>query len=447
MGKLKILVVDNEEDIRTILSDRLEMNGYEVVTASDGMEALKKIEETSPELVLLDIKMPKPDGMQVLSRIKSEHPETIVIMITANYTADRAVEAIQKQGAHDFIEKPLNLGLLMIKINEALKQRALEREDEDLSSELKGEYSEIIWKSQKMTDVLKRVERIAPSDLTVLIIGETGTGKDLIARALYQNSLRRDKEFISVNSATISPELAESNLFGHEKGSFTSATSRQLGKFEVANDGTIFLDEVGDLRPEIQVKLLRVLENGTFQRVGGNEEIQVDVRLIAATNQDLKKSVQEGKFREDLFFRLYGVEIVIPPLRERKEDIPVLTRHFLQKAASGERDIQITDEAMELLENYHWPGNVRELKQCIESTAVLADSSIIRLDDLPLKVKSPESDQAGIPIPLSGTKKEMERELILKTLEEEGGNRTRTAKRLGISLRTLQTRLSEYKKI
>lgn len=445
MGRLKILVVDDEEDIRTILSDRLEMNGYEVVTASDGMEALKKIEETSPELVLLDIEMPKLNGMQVLGRIKNEHPGTMVIMITANYTADRAVEAIQKQGAYDFIEKPLNFGLLMIKIDKALERRALEREDEDQPSELKGEYSEIIWKSQKMTDVLARVERVAPSDLTVLIIGETGTGKELIARALYQNSLRRDKVFISVNSATISPELAESNLFGHEKGSFTSAASKQLGTFEVANDGTIFLDEVGDLRPEIQVKLLRVLENGTFQRVGGNEEIQVDVRLMAATNQDLKKLVQEGKFREDLFFRLYGVEIVIPPLRERKEDIPVLAEHFLQKAASGKRDIQITDDAMELLENYHWPGNVRELKQCIESTIVLTDSNIIRSEDLPIKVKSPESNQALRPIPLSGTKKEMERELILKTLEEEG-NRTRTAKRLGISLRTLQTRLSEYKK-
>jgi len=445
--KLKILVVDDEEDIRTILSDRLEMNGYEVVTASDGMEALKKVAESSPELVLLDIELPKLNGMQVLGRIKSEHPETIVIIITANYTIDRASEAIQGQGALDFIEKPINLGLLMIKISKALERRVLEREDEHVPSELKGEYSEIIWKSQKMMDVLRRVERVAPSDLTVLIIGETGTGKELIARALYQNSLRRDKEFVSVNSATISPELAESNLFGHEKGSFTSATSKQLGKFEVANNGTIFLDEVGDLRPEIQVKLLRVLENGTFQRVGGNQEIQVDVRLMAATNQDLKKSVQEGKFRKDLFFRLYGVEIVIPPLRERKEDISVLTRHFLRNAASDNRGVQITHEAMELLENYYWPGNVRELKQCIESTIVLADSNIIRPEDLPLKVKSPESNQALSPIPLSGTKKEMEKELILKTLEEEGGNRTRTAKRLGVSLRTLQTRLSEYKKV
>ena len=440
---LRILVVDDAEDIQTILSDRLRMHGYEVLNAFDGEEALKKVEAEVPDLVLLDILLPKLGGMEVLNRIKSEHPETPVIMITAHMTVERAVEAMLEQGAYDFFEKPLNLDLLMVKINKALERQALVRESEYLRSELKGEYSQIIGKSQEIIDVLKRTERIAPFDHSVLITGETGTGKELIARAVHLGGQRAKGPFIPVNCSAIPRELAEDQFFGHVRGAYTGANTDYEGYFGQANGGTLFLDEIGDMPLELQPKLLRAVQEKEFMKVGGKAPVKVDVRFIVATNQDLEKAVENGRFREDLFYRLRDLKIAIPPLRERKEDIPLLIRYFLRNAALNRRDVQITDEAMELLMDYHWPGNVRELQGCIVSTIVLADSNTIRPEDLPPEVKSSESSHTGAIInPI--TLKAMEKAHILKILEEVGGNRTEAAKRLGISLRTLQYRLKEY---
>lgn len=448
MRNPRILVVDDEEDIRNILSDRLQMYGYEVPTASDGAEAIERVAEISPELVLLDIRLPKLDGMEVLSRIKREHPETLVIMITAHGTVQRAVEAM-KQGAYDFIEKPFNPDLIRIKVDKALERQSLIRENKYLRSELKGEYGELVGKSQEMMEVLRTVEKVAPSDSTVLITGESGTGKELVARALHRNGPRSSEPFIVVNCSAIQPTLLESEIFGHERGAFTGAVTRKPGKMELADNGTLFLDEIGDMAYELQAKLLRAIQEKEFERVGGTSVIKANIRFIAATNRDIHKAIQEGKFREDLFYRLNVVNIHLPPLRELKEDIPLLIEHFLGKysAALKRRGVQITDEATELLMNYRWPGNVRELQNCIERTILLSDSDIIRPEHLPQEVRAsefPQSTQAETLVKRETTLKEMEKAHILKTLEEVGGNRTKAAKLLGISLRGLQYKLREY---
>jgi two-component system NtrC family response regulator len=449
MGKPRILVVDDHEDIRNILSDRLKMYGYEVLTASDGQEALEKVDEATPELVLLDIRLPILDGMEVLDRIKLEHPETLVIMITAFGTVQLAVEAMRK-GAYDFIEKPFDPpDIIKIKVEKALERQALVRENEYLRSELKGEYGELIGKSQKTIEVLRMIEKVAPSDSTVLITGESGTGKELVARAIYGNSPRSSGSFVVVNCSAIQPTLLESEIFGHEKGAFTGAIARKPGKMELADGGILFLDEIGDMANELQAKLLRAIQEKEFERVGGTAPIKVDVRFIAATNRDLQKAIQEGNFREDLFYRLNVVNIDLPPLRENREDIPLLVEHFLQKqsAALKRRGIQITDRAMEILLNYRWPGNVRELQNCIERAILLADSDLIGTEYLPQEVRAgvtPETVQTEAPVKPGVPLKDMEKAHILKTLEEVGGKRTEAAKRLGISLRKLQYKLKEY---
>jgi two-component system response regulator AtoC len=449
MGKPRILVVDDAEDIRNILSDRLEMYGYEVLTASDGQEALEKVDKATPELVLLDIRLPILDGMEVLDRIKLEHPETLVIMITAFGTVQLAVEAMRK-GAYDFIEKPFDPPeIVRIKVEKALERQALVRENEYLRSELKGEYGELIGKSQKMMEVLRMIEKVAPSDSTVLVTGESGTGKELVARAIYRNSPRSSEPFVVVNCSAIQPTLLESEIFGHEKGAFTGAIARKPGKMERADGGILFLDEIGDMANELQAKLLRAIQEKEFERVGGTAPIKADVRFIAATNRDLHKAIQEGKFREDLFYRLNVVNIQLPPLRENREDIPLLVEHFLQKhsAALKRRGIQITDRAMGILANYRWPGNVRELQNSIERAILLADSDLIGPEHLPQEIRAgvtPETVQTEAPIKSGTALKDMEKEHILKTLEEVGGNRTKAAKLLGISLRSLQYKLKEY---
>jgi DNA-binding NtrC family response regulator len=449
MGKPRILVVDDDEDIRILLSDRLEMYGYEVLNASDGQEALEKVDEMTPELVLLDIRLPILDGMEVLERIKLEHPETLVIMITAFGTVQLAVEAMRK-GAYDFIEKPFDPpDIVRIKVEKALERQALVRENEYLRSELKGEYEELIGKSQKTMEVLRMIEKVAPSDSTVLITGESGTGKELVARAIYRNSPRSSEPFVVVNCSAIQPTLLESEIFGHEKGAFTGAIARKPGKMELADGGILFLDEIGDMASELQAKLLRAIQEKEFERVGGTAPIKVDVRFVAATNRDLQKAIQEGKFREDLFYRLNVVNIDLPPLRENREDIPLLVEHFLRKhsAAQKRRGIQITDKAMEILANYRWPGNVRELQNSIERALLLADSDLIGPEHLPQEVRAdefPESTQTVTPAKPGVPLKDMEREHILKTLEEAGGKKTEAAKRLGISLRSLQYKLKEY---
>jgi two-component system NtrC family response regulator len=446
MQSLRVLIVDDEEDIRDILSDRLQAYGYEIVTAADGLEALEKVEKTSPDLVLLDIQLPKLGGMEVLSRIKREHPQITVIMITAHGKIQLAVDAI-KQGAYDFVEKPFNPDLIRIKVDNAIERHTLLRQNEYLRSELKGEYGELIGKSQKMLEVLGTIEKVASSGSTVLITGESGTGKELVARALHKNSSRSSEHFVVVNCTTI--PLLESEIFGHEKGSFTGAFARKIGKMEVANRGTLFLDEVGDMAYELQAKFLRAIQEREIERVGSTQPIKVDVRFIAATNRNLQEAIQNGKFREDLFYRLNVVNIKLPPLREIKEDIPLLIDHFLSKypTVKNRKKIQITDKAMEFLMNYNWPGNIRQLQNCIEGAILLANSNIINPENLPQQIlseKVSESIQGDLQIKSGMSLKDAEKAHILKALEQAGGNKTEAAKLLGISLRGLHYKLKEY---
>jgi transcriptional regulator with PAS, ATPase and Fis domain len=321
------------------------------------------------------------------------------------------------------------------------------RENEYLRSELAGKYREIIGKSQKMMDVLNTIELIAPSDLNVIITGETGTGKELVAHAIHNNSPRSSKPFEVLNCAAIPPTLIEDELFGHEKGAYTDATRRRLGKMERADGGTLFLDEIGDMAPELQAKFLRAIQEKEFERVGGEHPIKVDVRFVAATNHDLQEAMQSGTFREDLFYRLRGVEIALPPLRDRKEDIPLLIADLLHYPAEDRQDIQITDEATELLVHYRWRGNIRELQQCIRSAIVLANSDTIRPEHLPSEVKtgeSPEVTQEGVIIKPGITIKEAEEALIRETLKATNNSKTKAAKMLGIAVRTLYNKLKEY---
>jgi len=444
MKKTNILIVDDDEDIQDILSDRLKKYEYQVFTASDGIEAIEKIEEGNPELVLLDIMLPGKDGIEVLNEIKNKYPEILVIMITAYGTIELAVESM-KQGAYDFIEKPFDPEIVIIKVDKALERQTLIRENKYLRSELKGEYDEIIGKSKKIVEVLRMVEKIAPSDSNVLITGESGTGKELIARALHRNSPRSKELFRVLNCAAIQPTLLESELFGYEKGAFTGATTRKLGIMELADGGILFLDEIGDMASELQAKLLRAIQFKEFERVGGTEPIKVNIRFIAATNQDLHEAIQGKKFRSDLFYRLSVLNIHIPPLRERKEDIPLLTEHFLK--VSNNRDIKISDEAMELLKNYRWPGNIRELRNHIERITLLSDSKIIRPEDLPEEVildGYSKSVQEEIAITPGTTIEDIEKALILKTLEEVEGNKTKAAELLGICLKSLYNKVKKY---
>jgi two-component system response regulator AtoC len=454
MENLVVLIVDDEEDIQNILSDRLKIHGYQVSVASNGLEALEMVDRIFPDLILLDIRLldPNLDGMELLARIKQEYPEIIVIMITAHGTIQIAVEAM-KLGAYDFIEKPFNsLDEVRIKVGTALQRKAMIMENQYLRSELKGKYSDIIGKSPKIMEVLHNIDKVAPSDLTVLITGETGTGKELVAKALHENSLRSSKEFVVVNCTA--DTLFESYLFGHEKGSFTGAISRKPGKMDFAEGGTIFLDEIGDMPFDLQSKLLRLIQFKEFERVGGTL-IKADVRFIAATNKDLNEAIQKDKFRLDLYHRINGVNIELPPLRQLKEDIPILIEYFIKKynTVSGKQIVHITDEARNLMINYEWPGNIRELQRCIESMILLADREIISVDDLPQKIRDVKISESkstnsgsGIFIKPGTALRNAEKMLILKTLKDAGGNKTKAAKLLGISLRGLQYKLDNYLK-
>ncbi|MDQ1317659.1 MAG: two-component system, NtrC family, response regulator AtoC [Candidatus Poribacteria bacterium] len=448
MVYLRVLIVDDEEDIRDILSDRLQAYGYEVLTAIDGIEALEKVEKASPDLVLLDIQLPGLDGMEVLSRIKRDHPQITVIMITAHGRIQLAVDAM-KQGAYDFVEKPFDPDLIRIKVDNALERHSLLNQNEYLRSELKGEYGEIIGKSQKMLEVLEKIEKVASSDSTVLITGETGTGKDLVARALHRNSPRSSGHFVAINCTAIPATLLESEIFGHERGAFTGAITRKIGKMEYANRGTLFLDEIGDMAYELQSKLLTAIEKKEIERIGSTQTIKVDVRFIAATHRNLQEAIQDGKFREDLYYRINVVNIHLPPLREIKEDIPLLVDHFLSKYSivQNKKKVQITDKAMRILMNYNWPGNIRQLQNCIEGAILLASSNIVNPEDLPQQILSEkvvESIQDDLQIKSGMSLKYTEKALILKTLKQANGNKTEAAKLLGISLRGLHYKLKEY---
>jgi len=451
MAELKILpnilVVDDEINVIESFKRLLE-DDYKVLTATNGEEALEKIEKENLDIVLLDIRMPEMDGIEVLRRIREMNENVDVIVITAVSTMRTAIEAM-KLGAYDYITKPFEVDEVIVSINKALEKRCLAREVSYLRSEVAKsvKFGNIIGTSEKMRQVYEIVSEMTKNDPTVLIHGESGTGKELFARAIHFNGLRKDKPFIAVDCASIPENLLESELFGHEKGAFTDATSQKLGRFELANQGTLFLDEIGNLKPDMQGKILRVLQEREMQRVGGVKTIKIDVRIISATNVDLKKAIKEEKFREDLYYRLNVVPIEIPSLRERKEDIPLLARYFLEifSREFGKKIKDITPEAMEFLMNYRWPGNVRELRNVIERLVALAKEEVISHKGLPLDilltVKTEENNIGEEGMLLKGAREQFEKQFILGVLEKVNWNQTEAAEILGIHRNTLMLKM------
>ncbi len=441
-----ILVVDDESSMRLALSEALKRGGYGVDTATDGFEALQKFRRERFQMVITDVKMPKMSGVEVLKEIKRISPQTPVIMVTAYGTIQNAVEAM-KEGASDYILKPFSYEDLESAVRRTMisNARSVARRERSGGGRVKNRV--IVTQNRKMEKLLDLARNIASSNATVLIQGESGTGKELVARYIYENSPRRDKPFVAINCAAIPENLLESELFGHEKGAFTGAATRRIGKFEMANHGTILLDEISEMSLQLQAKLLRVLQEFELDRIGGKTSIPIDVRVICTTNEDLRRVVDEGKFREDLFYRLNVIPLTIPPLRERKEDIPLLVEHFLKGNGEKEgvsREVAVSQEAEALLQKYDWKGNVRELENFIQRAALVCEDGVIEPRHFFLDgVVESQSESSGVPV--GSTLREMEKQLILKTLEEVGGNRTHAAKVLGISIRTLRNKLNEYR--
>jgi DNA-binding NtrC family response regulator len=439
-----ILVVDDEKNMRFVVARALASAGYDISEASSGEEAVSRVETESPDLVILDQRMPGMDGIETLTAIKQEIPELPVIMLTAHGNIENAVQAI-KSGAMDYLTKPFDVEELKLVVSKALRVSRLERQVDYLQSELDRDYdtSGIIGDSKQMQDVLDTVSRVAPSDATVMIYGESGTGKELIAKAIHDASPRRDKALIQLSCAALPETLLESELFGYEKGAFTGAAGSKPGRFELADGGSLFLDEIGDITPTVQVKLLRVLEQKTFERLGGSKTIEVDVRLIGATNRDLPEMVKQGDFREDLFYRLNVIPIDMPPLRERRDDIRLLADHFMKRYAPGKK---LSAEVVRMMEDYPWPGNVRELQNAIERAAILSGNGMIRVEDLPDELGRRQPLASGsFKLPPEGIPLEqVERDLISQALMRTGGNKTRAAELLGISRHTLLYRLDKF---
>ena len=444
MAQGRILVVDDDPLMLDFLKEALLRQGYKVDTAEDGEEALRKVEEEGYDLVITDVKMPGVDGMTVLESVKRDFADTEVVVITAYGTIRNAVEAM-KMGAYDYLTKPFSVEEVEVVVQRALERKRLISENIRLKRELEKVQGlrTLVGQSPAMRKVLEMIEMVAPTKATVLIQGESGTGKELVADAIHRLSPRKNGPFVKVNCAAIPESLVESELFGHEKGAFTHAVKRSRGRFEMADGGTLLLDEIGEITPAVQAKLLRVLQDGTFQRVGGEGTLKVDVRVIATTNRDLWKAVQEGKFREDLYYRLQVVPIYIPPLRERKEDIPLLVQHFLKMYGEreGKEGLTVSEKAMDILMDYDWPGNIRELENAVERAVILAKGKVLKPENFFVGSMFREREPHGEATTLA----EMERRLILRTLREEGGNRTRTAQRLGISVRTLRNKLRQYR--
>jgi len=442
-----ILVVDDEKNTREALSKILNEDGYDVLSAADAYQALDVIARELPDLILADLKMPGMDGLELLSRTRLRGFDMPVVLMTAYGTVETAVEAMKK-GAEDYITKPVNIEELELQIKKILSHRKLLRETKELRERLRDKYKfeNIIGSSPQMQSVFKVVEQVAPSRATILITGESGTGKELVAAAIHQNGARADRPYIKVTCSALSEHLLESELFGHEKGAFTSAYQARQGRFEIADGGSIFLDEIGEISPSTQVKLLGFLQDREFERVGGNKRLKVDVRLIAATNKDIEKAVAEGVFRQDLYYRLNVITIKMPPLREKISDVPLLVDHFLKKFAKENRKkIEgISPNALSALMSYDWPGNVRELENMVERAVVMCNEKIIGRHHFPMvaSAETPE-DPAMPPIPGSSLE-EIEKYAIQRTLEAAGGNRTRAAEILKISLRKIQYRLKEF---
>ncbi|HXI01863.1 MAG TPA: sigma-54 dependent transcriptional regulator [Candidatus Saccharimonadales bacterium] len=431
----RILVVDDDPGILEVLGDRLRAQGHAVRTASDGVEALESIETSLPDVILLDLQMPRMGGLALLRKLGEEERDITVVVVTAVGTIERAVEAM-KHGAYDFITKPFNPEQVTLTVGKALEREGLKRTNRLLRDELSQHEVRLVGEDPRMAEIVATARRAAASRSTVLILGESGTGKEVLARALHAWSARRDAPFVAVNCVALTEELLESELFGHEKGSFTGAVSRKAGKFEVADGGTVFLDEIAEIRPQLQAKLLRALQEHQFERVGGTTSISVDIRVIAATNRDLKSEIDAGRFREDLFYRLNVISLNMPPLRERPGDIEALAAYFQQRyAKETKRTVHgISPDALEALRRYDWPGNVRELQNTIERALVLGSADEILLDDLPTHiVESPVGPEGDDGLSFHGRVRRYKGELIRDAIRSAGGHHRKAATLLGLN--------------
>ena len=443
----KILIIDDEKEICESMKMILEYEGYEANFSTSAIQGLKTLEVNPPGCLLLDIQMPEMNGFEVLKRVKESSPSISVIIISAHGSVENAIKAT-RLGAFDFIEKPIDRDKLLISVRNAIEQVKLLTENIEIKKSLEGS-GDILGQSKSIKSILELIEKVAPLDTRVLITGENGTGKELVARAIHKKSQRKDKPFIEVNCAAIPNELIESELFGHEKGSFTGAFNQRIGRFELANKGTIFLDEVGDMSPQTQAKVLRAIEDGKIERVGGGKKIDVDVRIISATNKDLPEEIQKEKFREDLYHRLNVIPILVPPLRERKDDIPILVEAFAKEITTRHKKppVKFLDDALKLLQEMSWSGNVRELKNIVERIIIIIDKREITRSDIEFLLKPGQTSMDDI-IDESNSfqefKEKAERAFILKQLNENGWNISKTAELLDIQRSHLYNKMKKY---
>jgi DNA-binding NtrC family response regulator len=447
MAKARILIVDDEENTREVFAELLERWGYEVAQTSDGHAALKLAAELHPDVIISDLVMPRLDGLALVRALREEQPDTPVVIITGKGSIDAAVEAV-REGVFDFVEKPLDPARLKVILTRALEKKETLHEMQVLRRRL-GQVDEgmgMVGSSPPVRRAMELVEKVAPSKASVVITGQSGTGKEMVARAIHQLSPRRDKPFIAINCSAIPATLIESELFGHERGAFTGADQRRLGAWELADGGTLFLDEIGEIPTELQAKFLRVIEEEKLRRLGGKSEISVDVRVISATNRDLKEAIKTQLFREDLYFRLNVFHINMAPLRERRDDIPVLVQHFIDKfSREGGKKLQgVSPRAMKLLCDYAWPGNIRELRNTLERAVILCGAELIEAEHLPSELAGGGGESAYAKLPYGLPLREIEKEYILATLTRLKKNKARTAQALGISEKTLYNKLYRY---
>ncbi len=440
---VKILIVDDEVNLLQSLSDVLKRKGYSVATARNGLEALEKLKERYFNIAIVDLKMPKMGGMELLEVMKERYPQTMVVILTGYGTIKNAVEAMKK-GAYNYLIKPFSPDGILLIANKIMEEENLREENRFLRQELEKK-GEIITQNEEMRRLKELIEQVARTEATVLITGETGTGKELVARAIYQSSPRKKNLFVKVNCAALAEGVLESELFGHERGAFTDAYIQKRGRFELADKGTLFLDEIGDIPLTTQVKLLRVLQEGEFERVGAEETIKVDVRIIAATNQNLAQAIKEKRFREDLFYRLNVVSLALPPLRKRKEDIPLLAQYLLRKHRTLNKQVEgISKEALDCLISYPWPGNIRELENTMERAIILAKKPLIEKGDLSLPSRNiPSLSKVSFSL-VSKSLREVERSLLVTVLEETNWNLSKAAQILEISRTTLYSKIKKH---
>ncbi len=441
-----ILTIDDEENIRNGLADNFELEGYNVLQAANGKEGLSLVKKGGVDIVITDLRMDGMSGEEVVRQVTTKYPSIPIIVLTGHGSIDDATAAI-KAGAFDFLTKPLDLDHLNIVVKNALRGKELAEQNKQLQEKLKQRFenSDMIGKSSELAKVKTLIQKAAPTKASVLITGESGVGKEVVAAAIHKQSNRSKNPFIIVHCAALSESLLESELFGYEKGAFTGAENQHKGRFELANGGTIFLDEIGEINQATQIKLLRVLQEKSFERVGGEETIEVDIRIIAATNRKLEDEVAQGKFREDLYYRLNVVRIEIPPLRERKDDIPLLMHSFLREFnIENEKNITGFDNrSKSAMIKYNWPGNIRELKNCVESAVVMCNGDEIKIEDLPNSIRL-KGEEKTISIPVGTTMDEAEKIIIQETLAANGGNKTKTADVLGIGRKTLHRKIEEW---